>query len=54
MIALNSHRIILYRMNQYANWVVELTDQLQQIIEEHGEDTLHHLLKDELTMNIKH
>jgi len=44
----------LNRMNQYAKWIVEMTDQLQQIIEEHGEDTLHYLLKDELAMNIKH
>lgn len=44
----------LYRMNQYAKWIVEMTTQLQQTIEEHGEDTLHYLLKDELAMNIKH
>jgi hypothetical protein len=44
----------LHTMNQYAKWIVEMTDQLQQIIEEHGEDTLHYLLKDELAMNIKH
>lgn len=44
----------LYRMNQYAKCIVEMTAQLQQTIEEHGEDTLHYLLKDELTMNIKH
>ena len=44
----------LNRMNQYAKCIVEMTDQLQQIIEEHGEDTLQYLLKDELTMNIKY
>jgi hypothetical protein len=44
----------LNRMNQYAKWIVEMTEQLQQIIEKHGEETLHSLLKDELTMNIKH
>jgi hypothetical protein len=44
----------LNRMNQYAKWIVEMTDELQQIIEEHGEDTLQYLLKDELTINIKY
>jgi predicted nucleotidyltransferase len=44
----------LHRMNQYAKCIVEITKQLQQIIEEHGEDTLQYLLKDELAMNIKH
>lgn len=44
----------LHRMNQYAKWIVQITEQLQQTIEEHGEDTLQYLLKDELAMNIKH
>jgi hypothetical protein len=44
----------LYRMNQYAKWIVEMTNQLQQTIEEHGEDTLQYLLRDELAMNVKH
>ena len=44
----------LYRMNQYAKCIVEMTNQLQQTIEEHGEDTLQYLLRDELAMNVKH